>query len=126
MAGDLHVSVIHLGLSQAVNGSEEHGKVLRAAAGHDGVDGDLFDRRQAKAGLHHHEHVLGLVPRPLEHLLDRSRSRRYDRQAIAPIPLCQEAIHRGQPFRRRIHFHRKDLGGLAIALGTCSRSRNSG
>ena len=47
------------GLGQAVDGSEEHGELLRAAASHDGVDGDLFDRRQAEAGLHHHEHVLG-------------------------------------------------------------------
>jgi hypothetical protein len=94
MAGDLHVPVVHLRLGQTVDGSEEHRKVRRAAARHDGVDGDLFNCRQAEAGLHNHKHVLGLAPGSLEHLLHCGRGGRDDRQAVAPVPLRQEAVYR--------------------------------
>ena len=88
MAGDLHVPVVHLGLGQAVNRRQQHRELLGAATGHDRVNGDLFNRRQAKARLHHHEHVLRLATRPSQHLLDGSRRGWYHRQAVTPVALC--------------------------------------
>ena len=116
MSRYLHVPVVHLGLGQGVDGGEEDAELLGLAAGHDGVNGNLLHRRQAKAGLHHHEYFTGLTPGSLQHLLYSRRGGRDDGDAVAPVPLRKKAIHRVQTQRRLIHLHREGLGCLTTVL----------
>ena len=79
----LQRSQIEARFEHRFNRRHEDRHVLRPASGHDGIDGDLLDGRDAAARRHYSNEILAATPGALDHLGDRLGYWRDDRKPIA-------------------------------------------
>ncbi len=67
--------------------------MLRLAAGHGRVDGDLLDGGQAEGGFQDGDYFLRVSTRCLQHPFHKLGRRRHQGQAVAPLILQEQAVH---------------------------------
>jgi hypothetical protein len=84
VGGGLHREQVELRLRQGLHRGDHHRQVLRPAAGHDGIDGDVLHRRDAATGGELGNHFIGGTLHVLNHARDAFGCGRDDGQSVSP------------------------------------------